>query len=161
MLNNASLFYRLEYGRSPQTLSDLVEGRFIDLKKVVCPHGGAYAFDAEHDSCTCSLHNRLRYLTPNQELPVLKVSQREVEEYERYKGRYASFWQKMYNPLAVRITSSPRVKLEMCVLPQLNGSYYSDFQRLVDKTPRTFQYGPHCAVGDHVGRADDGPGKGG
>ncbi len=138
MLNNASLFYRLEYGRSPETLSDLVEGRFIDLQKVVCPHGGAYAFDADHDSCTCSLHNRLRYLTPNQELQVLTVAEREAQEYERYKSRYASFWQQMYNPLAVRFHFSPQVKLETCVLPQLNGSYYRDFQRLVDKPPREF-----------------------
>lgn len=137
MLNNASLFYRLEYGRSPETLSDLVENRFIDLKRVICPHGGAYAFDAGHDTCTCSLHNRLRYLTPNQELQVLKVSQRESQEYDRYKGRYASFWQKMYNPLAVRLQLEPHVKLEMCVLPQLNGSYYRDFEQLVDQ-PREF-----------------------
>jgi hypothetical protein len=138
MLNNASLFYRLEYGESPETLSDLVEGRFIDLQKVVCPHGGAYAFDAEHDSCTCSLHNRLRYLTPNQELQVLKVAQREVQEYESYKGRYAGFWQKLYNPLAIRIDAAPHVKLEMCVLPQRNGTAYRDFRQMVDKQPREF-----------------------
>ncbi len=99
------------------------------MEKVVCPHGGAYAFDADHDSCTCSLHNRLRYLTPNQELQVLKVAQREVQEYESYKSRYASFWQKLYNPLAVRIASAPRVKLEMCVLPQLQWHRLSRLSR--------------------------------
>lgn len=67
MLNHASMFYRLENGRSPAALTDLVEGRYVDLSKVACPHGGAYAFDAEHDTCTCSLHNRLKYLTPNTE----------------------------------------------------------------------------------------------
>ena len=138
MLNNASLFYRLENGESPQTLSDLVEGRFIDLKKIVCPHGGAYAFDSQHDACTCSLHNRLRYLTPNQELEVLKVAKREVEEYERYKQRYGSFWQKMFNPIAVRLDSEPHVKLETCVLPQLNGTAYRDFQSRVDQSARKF-----------------------
>ena len=124
MLNNASLFYRLEYGRSPRSLTDLIEGEFVDPAKIVCPHGGAYAFDAAHDACTCSLHNRLKYLTPNAELTVLNVSPAEAAEYERYKQRYAAFWQGMFDPMAVRITVDRRVKLETCVLPMANGSLY-------------------------------------
>ena len=136
MLNNASLFYRLEYDRSPETLSDLIEGNFIDMRRTVCPHGGAYAFDADHDSCTCSMHNRLRYLTPNQELKVLKVSQKENQQYAQYKSRYAAFWQRMFNPVAVRMRTSPRVKMETCVLPHLNGSTYGDFRSMVEDKPR-------------------------
>src|SRR5208283_1679914 len=136
MLNNASLFYRLENGKSPASLSDLVQGRFVDLGKVVCPHGGAYAFDAEQDTCTCSLHNRLKYLTPNTELPVLKVSREEQEEYERYKQRYQAFWQGVFDPVAMRITVGPRVKLEVCVLPFANGSLYRDLRGMVDAKPR-------------------------
>jgi hypothetical protein len=136
MLNNASLFYRLEYGRSPKTLSDLIEGRFVDPQKIVCPHGGAYAFDAEHDTCTCSLHNRLKYLTPNVELSVLSVSQEEAAQYERYKQRYAAFWQQAFDPIAVRISVDGRVKLETCVLPFANGSLYDDLRRFLDKNPQ-------------------------
>jgi len=135
MLNNASLFYRLEYGRSPASLSELIEGRFVDAGKIVCPHGGAYDFDAEHDTCTCSLHNRLKYLTPNVELSVLNVSQQEAAEYERYKQRYAAFWQKAFNPLAVRVTVGRRMKLESCVLPFANGSFYGELHGVVDKNP--------------------------
>lgn len=136
MLNNASLFYRLEYGRSPKTLSDLVEGRFIDPAKIVCPHGGAYAFDAAHDTCTCSLHNRLKHLTPNVELSVLNVSRAEAQEYERYKQRYAAFWQEEFNPYAVRATIDGRVKLEACLLPLANGSLYDNLRGMVDKNPK-------------------------
>ena len=125
MLNNASLFYRMEYGRSPTSLSELIEGRFIDPQKIVCPHGGAYALDAAHDTCTCSLHNRLKYLTPNAELTVLNVSKEEAAEYERYKQRYEAFWQKAFDPIAMRITAGPRMKLETCVLPFANGSFYN------------------------------------
>ncbi len=98
MLNNASLFYRMEYGRSPKSLAELVEGRFVDPAKIVCPHGGAYAYDPGRDACTCSLHNRLKYLTPNIELTVLSVSQNEAAEYDRYKQRYQAFWQGMFDP---------------------------------------------------------------
>lgn len=136
MLNNASLFYRLENGTSPASLTDLVQGQFVDLSKVVCPHGGAYAFDAKHDTCTCSLHNRLKYLTPNTELPVLKVSADEQEEYKRYKERYQAFWQTVFDPIAIRITVAPRVKLEVCVLPFNNGSLYTTLKNSLDTKPR-------------------------
>ncbi|NQU21314.1 MAG: hypothetical protein HQ567_08535 [Candidatus Nealsonbacteria bacterium] len=136
MLNNASLFYRLEYGRSPKTLSELVQGRFVDLKKVVCPHGGAYDFDVENDTCTCTVHNRLKYLSPNVELSVLNVSKAEAAEYERYKQRYRAFWQKAFNPLAVRVTVDRRLKLETCVLPFANGSFYQELQSSLDKNPQ-------------------------
>ncbi|KKK63671.1 hypothetical protein LCGC14_2991940, partial [marine sediment metagenome] len=136
MLNNASLFYRLEYRRSPGSLSDLIEGRFVDPTKVVCPHGGAYAFDAQNDTCTCSLHNRLKYLTPNIELSVLSVSKEEAAQYERYKQRYAAFWQQAFDPIAVRITVGRRMKFEACVLPFANGKFYQNLRGMVDKNPR-------------------------
>ena len=137
MLNNASMFYRLEYGKSPASLNDLIQGRFIDPAKIICPHGGAYAFDAQKDTCTCSLHNRLKYLTPNAELPVLKVSREERDEYERYKKSYQAFWGTIFDPLAIRLTAGPRVKIEVCVLPFANGSLYRDLRQWVDDKPQS------------------------
>lgn len=69
----------------PASLGALSEGRFVDTRKVVCPHGGIYSWDTRHDTCTCSLHNRLKYLTPNAELSVLKVSR--GERTARTRGR--------------------------------------------------------------------------
>jgi hypothetical protein len=136
MLNHASMFYRLENSRSPASLSDLVEGRYVDLSKVSCPHGGAYAFDAEHDTCTCSLHNRLKYLTPNAELSVQHVSTTEKQEYERYKERYRAFWQRLFDPLAIRISVGRQVKLELCALPLSNSSLYTDLKAHLDDRPQ-------------------------
>ena len=136
MQNNASMFFRLEYGRSPQSLSELIEKRFVDPRKTVCPHGGAYAFDSKHDTCTCSLHNRLRYLTPNTELSVLQVSKQEAAEYSRYQQRYMSFWNQLFDPIAVRIDTAPHMKLELCVLPLANGSLYRNLREMVDRQPQ-------------------------
>ena len=139
MLNHASMLYRLENSRSPATLSDLAAGRYVDLDKVACPHGGAYAFDVEHDTCTCSLHNRLKYLTPNAELAVQQVSTAEKQEYERYKERYRAFWQRLFDPLAVRITVGPQVTLELCALPLANSSLYKDLKQHLDEQPQKIE----------------------
>ena len=136
MQNNASLFFRLENGRSPTSLSELSEGKYVDTKRIVCPHGGAYAFDSTNDTCTCSLHNRLKYLTPNAELSVQNVSQQESEEYARYKDRYEEFWKKVFDPIAVRITIGDAVKLESCVLPMANSGIYDNLREQVDKNPQ-------------------------
>ncbi len=136
MLNNAALFYRLENGHSAGSLTDLIEGKFINPNKLVCPHGGAYAIDVERDTCTCSLHNRLKYLTPNVELNVLKVSSAEQQQYNRYKRRYESFWKSMFDPLAIRVTVDRTMKLEVCVLPFANSSIYRDLRNWLDETPQ-------------------------
>lgn len=149
MQNNASMFFRLEYGRSPNSLSELIDKRFVDPRKIICPHGGAYAFDSEHDTCTCSLHNRLRYLTPNTELSVLQVSQQEASEYQRYQQRYMAFWNRLYDPIAVRIQTEPQMKLELCVLPLANGSYYRDLRSVVDRDAQpmsTARFAPSAVV---------------
>ncbi len=136
MQNNASLFYRLENGRSPKSLSELSDDRYVDTSKMVCPHGGAYSFDAASDTCTCSLHNRLKYLTPNAELAVQSVSKQEAGEYARYKKRYQQFWKKVFGPIAVRITVNSSVKLESCILPMANSSIYEDLRKRVAKNPQ-------------------------
>ncbi|MFT5303137.1 MAG: hypothetical protein ACI87E_005247 [Mariniblastus sp.] len=139
MHNNASLFFRLENGRSPKSLSELAEGGYVDTKKIICPHGGAYTYDAASDTCTCSLHNRLKYLTPNAELSVRSVSKTEASEYSRYRKRYEKFWQKVFDPIAVRITVDSTVKLETCILPMANSGIYDDLRASVQKNPRPIE----------------------
>lgn len=135
MLNNASLFYRLENGSSPETLNDLIEGRFVNPEKIVCPHGGAYAFDAERDTCTSSLYNRIKYLTPINELKILKISRQEQQEYSRYRQRYDSFWKQFSSPVAVRLGAGNPVRIETQVMPLANCSVYSQLAALMNDTP--------------------------
>src|SRR5262249_60954364 len=134
-----ALLYRLENAKAPGSLTDLYEGRFADRDKVACPHGGSYSWDTRQGTCTCSLHNRLKYLTPNAELKVLKVSTAERDEYERYKKRLAEFWQSAFSPLAIRLTVGPRVQVELCTLPVPQNPLYNDLRRAVDERPRPLQ----------------------
>ncbi|HSG69358.1 MAG TPA: hypothetical protein VLA12_03030, partial [Planctomycetaceae bacterium] len=138
MLNNASMFYRLEYGRSPESLSDLVKGRFYDPKAVINPTGGAYAWDADGDTATSSVYNRIKYLTPIVELDVLQISSQEQQEYDRYKQRYQRLWQGVFDPIAIRFTmGESKVKLETMVLPFANGSLYSNLKSMLAENPQT------------------------
>lgn len=107
MLNNASLLFRMETGRSPAALTELVQGKYIDPARLVCPHGGNYSIDAQADCGTCSLHNRLALLTPTCELTVLKVTNAESAEYGRLCARGESFWKEAFHPLALRIHAPP------------------------------------------------------
>jgi hypothetical protein len=158
MLNNASMFYRLDKGVSPTSLIDLATGRFIDPEKLICPHGGAYAFDTRRDAASCSLHNRLKYLTPNAELDVLKISREEQQEYERYKERYRAEWGRAFDPVAVRIHVGPTVRLEVCVLPFANSTLYEDLRAWLAGAPAGLDGPPRAAatvasVGAAIGRA--------
>ena len=136
MLNNASMFYRLEYGESPDNLSDLVKGKFYDPGRIVDCMGGAFAWDAERDTATSSVFNRIKYLTPIAELDVMKVSSEEQQEYDAYKARYESFWRDYFDPIAVRLhADEASVHLETLVLPFANGSLYRNLQSSLSDAP--------------------------
>lgn len=141
MLNNASMFYRLESGRSPESLTELIRGRFIDPARLVCPGGGTYAFDPERDTGTCTLHNRIKYLTPNSESEILTVTSGEQQEYERYRKRYEEFWQALFDPVAVRAHFGQSVRLETCVLPFANSGLYAQQRQWVSEKPARLSAG--------------------
>jgi hypothetical protein len=136
MLNHGALLYRLEQGKAPPSLTDLYEGKFVDPSRVVCPHGGVYSWDTRQETCTCSLHNRLKYLTPNAELKVLKVSKNERDGYERYRKQFLSQWQSASTPIAARLSVGPRVRVELCVPPWTNHPLYQELRPWVGDTPQ-------------------------
>lgn len=139
MLNNASLFHRLEYGRSPENLSSLVEGRFIAANSIVCPQGGAYAFDADHDTATSSVFNRIKYLTPIRELKVLKISADEQKEYQRYQTRLSSFWQKYFTPVALRISTKSSIAVDYCLMPFANATEWRNIAGMLQEDAKDLQ----------------------
>ena len=139
MLNNASLFHRLEYGHSPENLTELIEGRFINPATIICPQGGAYAFDPQQDTSTSSVFNRIKYLTPIRELKVLKISTQEKQEYERYQNRLSSFWQKYFTPVAVRLSTTPTTRIDYCLLPFSNGDDWQFFRELLREDAQSLE----------------------
>lgn len=145
MLNNASLFHRLEYGRSPENLSSLIEGQFIGTNSIVCPQGGAYAFDAAQDTATSSVFNRIKYLTPIRELKVLKISAEEKGEYERYQSRLSSFWQKYFTPVALRLSTKSSVSVDYCLMPFANTAEWRSIAGMLREDSQELQLGTVAA----------------
>ncbi|MEW4490446.1 hypothetical protein AB1L42_20340 [Thalassoglobus sp. JC818] len=142
MLNNASLLYRMESGRSPESLSELAQGNFYDPEKVVDPVGGAYDWDADRDTATSSVFNRIKYLTPIVELDVLQVSNQERQEYARYKSRYEALWREVFDPIAMRLSLTDRkVQVETLILPFANSSLYGQLQSMVEGSPQMMETG--------------------
>ena len=76
---------------------------------------------------------------------MLKVTRDEKEAYARYRTRYEEFWRTMFDPIAMRITVGPTVKLETCVLPFANGGLYKELQSWVDGKPRSLDTSRHAA----------------
>ena len=141
MLNNASLFHRLEYSRSPENISELVEGRFIGANSIVCPQGGAYAFDSKQDTSTSSVFNRLKYLTPIRELKVLKISTQEQSEYQRYKSRLQSFWQQYFTPVALRFSTDSSMAVDYCLMPFSDSASWASLNGIVQAEASTLRLG--------------------
>lgn len=131
MLNNASLFWRLEYGTTPQNLEELIEGRFIGRDKLICPQGGAYSFDPVSDTSVNSVFNRIKYLTPIRELNVLKISAAEEKEYGRYRTRYEGYWKDYFTPLALRFSTEGTFNVEYCLLPFQNSVHWTGVRDLL------------------------------
>ena len=140
MLNNASMFYRLEFGQSPNSLGDLVEQAFYDPKEVVDQTGSSYAWDSERDTATSSVFNRIKYLTPIVELKVLQVSQQEQQEYGRYSKRYESIWRDYFDPIAIRADLTDlTVKFETLVLPFANSNLFEQVRSVLAEQPQPLQ----------------------
>lgn len=133
MLNNASLFWRLEYGTTPGNLEELIAGRFIGRDKLICPQGGAYSFDPASDTSVNSVFNRIKYLTPIRELNVLQVSAAEEKEYERYLARYEGYWKDYFTPFALRFSTKGNLNVEYCLLPFQNSADWTGVRDLLSK----------------------------
>lgn len=144
MLNNAGMFFRLENGRSPNSLAELVDDRYIGQAALAHPSGNTYALDPSRGAFMSSLYNRLKHLTPNVELPVLTVTRGEQQEYERYRRDFEANWKHLFAPIGVRIHVGAKTKFETCMLPVENG-VYARLRGMLDERAQPMGTGPRAA----------------
>jgi len=123
--------FRVERGRAPRSVEETVEGGFLSPLALGCPDGGAYDLGAGAGP-RCSVHNRLRYVTPASELALEKVTEREAADYGAFVEGYERYWSRFFDPIGVRIAVRPdAVALETVVLPLLDNTIYDGLKEAI------------------------------
>ncbi|HYH69426.1 MAG TPA: DUF1559 domain-containing protein, partial [Urbifossiella sp.] len=134
MIGHAALLYRTEHGRAPKSLEELAEAKcapgVFGRGDLAHPDGGTYSLSADGMSGVCSRFGRVEALTPCVERLVTEVSGAEADEYRAFVADYSQYWRTFFDPIAVRVTITPRqYRLETLVLPLIDNSIYTELAR--------------------------------
>jgi len=96
--------------------------------KMPLPDSGELALDS--GGVISSVYGTLEFLTPISEIPLVKVTQAEADSYRRWLEQYHHRWRRYYDPIAVRLSLSPKgVGADVTVLPLVE---WSEYNRLVE-----------------------------
>ncbi|MFO0875903.1 MAG: DUF1559 domain-containing protein [Gemmataceae bacterium] len=140
MISHAALFYRTQYGKAPASLEELAKtgccpGEF-GKGEFVCPEGGKYSLSADGMTGVCSHHGSSSFLTPCCEIPVQTVSLAEAREYEQFLEEYNAYWRTFFDPIALRIQTTPKgYRAETIVLPLIDNTIYSQLAQILGGKP--------------------------
>ncbi|MEW6088069.1 MAG: hypothetical protein AB1498_07155 [bacterium] len=136
MINNVITMYYMEKNTEPPVLEKLLEEYYLGPGYLVCPDGGSYSINPKTMEPSCSVHGRLRYLTPIAEMPLTLVSKKEQAEYERFVNQYNSYWSGFFDPVGIRAKFDDKtIKVETCILPLIENSIYNDFKDFAGGDP--------------------------
>jgi hypothetical protein len=127
------LMFGAERGRIPGSIEDLLAAGVLDQASLRCPDGGRYTLDGHVP--VCSIHNRLRYMTPNLELRLDRVAPEEVESYTAFREGYARYWRRYIDPVGIRVRAGERLEVDATVLPLVENSIYSEAVEGLGTTP--------------------------
>lgn len=77
---------------------------------------------------TSSVYGNLRFMTPIIELPLEKVSEREQNEYRRFRQNYQRQWQTFFDPIAVSLLLRPeKIDVDLTVRPLVAVTAYRPY----------------------------------
>lgn len=83
---------------------------------------------------TSSVYGNLRFMTPISELAVEKVTERERNQYNRFRNSYQSRWQNYFDPIGAAILlESDAIDIDMSVRPLIAGSQYRQWMQIGGK----------------------------
>jgi hypothetical protein len=122
LIANARLWFKAEQHREP-TYAELAKGGYLGKQGIVCPDSGHYEFDPQGE-VHCSLHNRTGWLTPVAEVPLTQVTPSEANEYRTFVSNYNRYWTKFFDPIGIRIKLGETIRVETCILPLIENSWY-------------------------------------
>jgi len=135
LLANARLWFKAEQRREP-TMAELMAGGYLGKNPPVCPDHGAYEID-KNGSPHCSLHNRPGLLTPVGEVPLERVTSEEAEQYNAFVENYNRYWTRFFDPIGIRIKMGKNIRIQTCILPLIENSWYDGLAAFSGRTPGT------------------------
>lgn len=133
LIANARLWFRAEKRREP-TYADLAEGGYLGAKPPECPDHGRYAIDGNGEP-SCSIHNRPGLLTPVEEVPPESVTREEAARYKAFVENYNHYWTRFFDPIGVRIKMGKDIRIQTCILPLIENSWYDGLAAFSGRTP--------------------------
>lgn len=147
MIGHASLLFRTEGGRWPDSLEELARtnttpGKFGE-GALSCADGGRYSLSADKTTGVCSHHGHALRLTPNIEIPVAQVSGAEANEYSAFLNEYNSYWRTFFDPIAIRLKVTPQqYRAETIILPLIDNSIYTFLASTLSGEPTPLDAAP-------------------
>lgn len=125
-INNAMVLYYMDKKTDRPSLETLIAGGYLEDSYIFCPDGGSYSIDPDTLEPCCSLHRRLRYITPISEIIPKYASNDEALQYKRFVEQYNAYWTKFFDPVGIRIKNSEKnISLETCILPLVENTIYN------------------------------------
>ncbi len=134
VLANARFWYRSERKREP-TLQNLRDEGYLGTAHLSCPDGGNYALDKAGGEPTCSVHNRIGYLTPLTAIKAGSPTEREQAQYRAFVENYNRYWRQFFDPIGIRIKMGETVRIETCILPLIENSWYDGLVAFSGREP--------------------------
>lgn len=130
MIGHGAMLYRTQFGKRPESLEQIAAGRcspgVFDQGNLRCPCGGSYELSAEGTTGVCSHHGPAHQLVPCLEIPLKRVAKEEVKQYKEFNDRYSSYWQRFFDPIAIRLRFTPQqYRAETLVLPLIDNTIYT------------------------------------
>jgi hypothetical protein len=147
MMGHASLLYRTETGKAPDSLATLTKSqcapRAFGEDELACPDGGKYTLSADGAAGACSRHGQANSMTPCVEIQLTQVNGQEADEYKEFVTQYNQYWRTFFDPIALRIQATPqRFRLETIILPLIDNSIYTSIASGLGGEPESLDSSP-------------------
>lgn len=70
-------------------------------------------------------HGSVGRMVPNIDNDLPMVSQVEADGYGEFLSRYNDYWRTYFDPIGIRLSGDRRIRIETCILPLINNSFYN------------------------------------
>ncbi|HNV70751.1 MAG TPA: hypothetical protein PKO06_13705, partial [Candidatus Ozemobacteraceae bacterium] len=137
LIHDAATLFQLDGKPGIPTLERLVKDNLLPETLLWCPDHGTYTYGGKpEDDPVCSIHGRMRHLTPIIEYSPKLVSVEEKQDYENFVREYNQYWRQFFDPIGIRGTlATDGILLETCILPLVENSIYDGFKLLSGGEP--------------------------